>query len=740
MRKSTRAALALALFTGTWIGTVHAEQDSNLSDQDITYSYEAGDVTVSEQAKDAPHPAPLVQRTGTTGFFGEKDVMDVPFTQTNITNKAIAMFDDGTSPLPNALLMSPSVRTSSSTMYNDFSIRGFAMNAYQFKVNGVPGMFSQTNMPSNFVERMEVISGPAIGIHGSSNVESAGGSVSLVTKRASYGKEQLTYKQTIGGGGAIGAIFDFGKRFGKDEQWGLRINAENIQGKTSVEDEKLTTRDFYINLDHAGTRSATNLFAGYRYTKNAGGQRYFVFDGTGANAYTGDRLPSPPSGKRNYSFPGQHITVQTWTAVLNHEQKLNERWQAFFHAGFSDNDGYDYVMTSSSRLYMRNASGDFANSLWTYPYGVRNSYVQLGIKGTFDIGNVKNDVVLALDRNWYTSYFGYGRDGKFGSQVPSFGTVSGSLRDGVTNLVMNYDPDSVKRYRSGATVYSGISLADTLTYGKASVLLGIHHHGVRATSYASTSGYQTGKTIASNANSPTFGIVYHPTDDISLYANHTQSFDKGTAVTTSERMNTGSILPPAKTKQNEIGVKYWKNGIRAGLSLFQIEQDRTMDVTHAGDPMPTTVMEGKNKYRGLELSVSGQIAPKWTLTGGLMHLSTEQKSSTALNGKDVIGVADWSGMLTLEYAADETLSAFTRMIYSGTASVFTSANRRLEVPSYVTVDIGANYQTKIGTVPTTFSLTAYNVFDKRYWMSRPGYNFGIQGYPRTLMLSMTMDI
>mgnify|MGYP003064785851 FL=1 len=301
----------------------------------------------------------FVTRRGSVGFLGSKDTMDVPFTTTNITQKAITQFDDGANPLPNALLMSPSVRTSTSTMYNDYSIRGFQMNAYQFKVNGVPGMFSQTNMPANFVESIEVVSGPAIGIHGTTNAESAGGSVNLTTKKAEYGKERITYRQTINGRGALGEAFDIGKRFGKNEQWGVRVSAENIQGKTAVEREKLTTRDIYVNLDHVGNRSTTNLFAGYRYTKNEGGQRYFAFDGTGPNAYTGNRLPDPPNGKRNYSFPGQQITVSTWTAVLNHEQKISENWKAFLNAGHSYNLGSGYVQTSASRLYMLDEAGHF---------------------------------------------------------------------------------------------------------------------------------------------------------------------------------------------------------------------------------------------------------------------------------------------------------------------------------------------------------------------------------------------
>ena len=735
-KRNLALAVALAALGAAW--TVPAAAQESVADAEMDQA-NLGETVVTAARQDGK--GTFVTRRGSVGFLGSKDTMDVPFTTTNITQKAITQFDDGANPLPNALLMSPSVRTSTSTMYNDYSIRGFQMNAYQFKVNGVPGMFSQTNMPANFVERIDVISGPAIGIHGTTNSESAGGSVNLTTKKAEYGKERITYRQTINGRGALGEAFDIGKRFGKNEQWGVRVSAENIQGKTAVEREKLTTRDFYVDLDHVGNRSTTNLFAGYRYTKNEGGQRYFAFDGTGANAYTGDRLPDPPSGKRNYSFPGQQITVSTWTAVLNHEQKISENWKAFLNAGHSYNLGSGYVQTSASRLYMLDEAGHFKNTLSAEKYALRNSYVQLGVQGTFHIGRVKNDVVFAADRNWYRAYWGFRANGIINGApgFVTFGSVAGNLSDGVTSVTQNYPYAAVTGpIKTGQTRYSGISLTDTLEYGKASLLLGIHHHSVDVTGYNKATGAAT-STVHSSANSPTYGIVYKPTENLSLYANHSQSFDKGSVVG-SNRMNTGAMLAPAKTKQNEIGVKYRKNGISAGLSLFQIEQDRSMDVTYTGDPHPTTVMEGKNKLKGIELSVSGRIAPKWTLTGGLMHLSTEQKTNTAYNGKAVSGIADWSAMLAAEYAADAKTSAFLRMVYSGKAPIYANASKQLEVPAYVTVDLGMTYRTTLGKVPTTFGLTAYNILDKQYWMSRPSYNYAIQGLPRSLVFSMQMDI
>ena len=735
-KRNLALAVALAALGAAW--TVPAAAQESVADAEMDQA-NLGETVVTAARQDGK--GTFVTRRGSVGFLGAKDTMDVPFTTTNITQKAITQFDDGANPLPNALLMSPSVRTSTSTMYNDYSIRGFQMNAYQFKVNGVPGLFSQTNMPANFVESIEVVSGPAIGIHGTTNSESAGGSVNLTTKKAEYGKERITYRQTINGRGALGEAFDIGKRFGKNEQWGVRVSAENIQGKTAVEREKLTTRDIYVNLDHVGNRSTTNLFAGYRYTKNEGGQRYFAFDGTGTNAYTGNRLPDPPNGKRNYSFPGQQITVSTWSAVLNHEQKINENWKAFLNAGHSYNLGSGYVQTAASRLYMLDEAGHFKNTLSAEKFALRNSYVQLGVQGTFHTGQVKNDVVLAADRNWYRAYWGFRANGIINGATgfTSFGSVAGSLADGVTSVTQNYPYSAVTGpIKTAQTRYSGISLTDTLEYGKASLLLGIHHHSVDVTSYNKATGAAT-SNVHSSANSPTYGIVYKPTENLSIYANHSQSFDKGSVVG-SNRMNTGAMLAPAKTKQNEIGVKYRKNGISAGLSLFQIEQDRSMDVTYTGDPYPTAVMEGKNKLKGIELSVSGRIAPKWTLTGGLMHLSTEQQTNTAYNGKAVSGIADWSAMLAAEYAADAKTSAFLRMVYSGKAPIYANASKQLEVPAYVTVDLGMTYRTTLGKVPTTFGLTAYNILDKQYWMSRPSYNYAIQGLPRSLVFSMQMDI
>lgn len=59
-----------------------------------------------------------------------------------------------------------------------------------------------------------------------------------------------------------------------------------------------------------------------------------------------------------------------------------------------------------------------------------------------------------------------------------------------------------------------------------------------------------------------------------FYGNHSEFFDKGTFLSDKQYVNPG-ILPPAKTKQNEFGVKYMKNRFLTTLSFFDIQTERT---------------------------------------------------------------------------------------------------------------------------------------------------------------------
>lgn len=659
-----------------------------------------------------PIPGGYENRVATVGILGNKDVMDTPFQQDNLSQKTIETFGADPSQASTSILVNvPSIRTSSSTLYNDFSIRGQRADAYQFRINGVPGLLSQTNVPMNMIERVEVTSGPGLGITGVQARESAGGVIDLITKRA--GKDNKTdYTFSVSGRSTIGNYIDVSRRFGDNDAWGIRINAAYANGDTGIKNEKLKNQNFSINIDHQAERSWSNLFLGYRDTHSKRAQRYFDFS---SRALT--KIPSAPDSKNNYTFDGQKLGMKTWMAIFNHVQKINDSLKIFANAGYSYNNGYDYLVTASSRMDVLNDTGDLGRNMVNEPFAIRNGYFQGGIEKTFNIGKVKNDMVFAYDKDWYAARWGATARNVY---------VTGNLYTGD----IFHDGYAVNRYKkgySGKSQFYGWTLADTLSYGKWDITAGVHHHTAAVTS-------SSHHTTKSDATSPLFAVVYKPNSNWSVFANHAESFDQGVNVGNSYA-NSGEVLDPAKTKSNEIGVKYTNGNLVTALSYFDMKQDARLERNENG--LTYLSMDGETKYKGLEWSLSGKVSPKWTLSGGLMYLDSKYKKNSQryLNGKTVAGTSDWSGVLTAEYDPNENIDLWGRMVYTGSAPIYTNANRKLKFSSSTVFDLGVRFRSHIKNIPVTYDLTVFNVFNKDYWLPRPTYSYGILGNPRTIAFS-----
>ncbi len=661
-------------------------------------------------------PGGYQNKNGVVGILGVKDTMDTPFQQTNLAQKTINTFAATPSEQSvNVLINVPSIRNSGSTLYNDFSIRGIASNAYQFRINGIPGLLSQTNIPMNMVESATVISGPGLGVTGVQAKESAGGVVELQTKRA--GDKDITDWTTyFSGRSTWGNAIDVSRRLGEDKAWGIRINAAYSDGDTGIVNEQETQKNFSINIDHRAERSNTNIFLGYRDTHTDQSQRYFDFS---AAALT--KIPSAPSGKNNYAFDGQKFGMRTWMATLNHEQKLDDSLSVFINAGYAYNDGYDYLVNGSSRLNVINNNGDFSRNIVNEPFAIRNGYVQFGANKKFNIGAVKNNLVFSYDKDWYQARWGKTLDGT--------GTTTGNLYTGVDKPT-HIPGVGLKALYSGDSQFYGWTIADTLSYNKWDVTVGAHHHISRVDN--------TTRITKSDATSPLFAIVYKPSDNWSVFANHSESFDAGSIIGTGY-LNQGQILDPIKTKSNEIGFKYTNGKIVTALSYFDTKQDAKMD-QYVDDQHKNQTLNGEIEYKGIEWSISGKVAPKWALSGGMMYMdsSYNKNNSKYLNGKQVMGVAKWSGVLTAEYEANDVFNAWGRLVYTGSAPIYTGANNELTMDSSTVVDLGVRYKSHISNVPVDYAFTVFNVFDKDYWLPRPTYAYGILGNPRMFYLSATM--
>ena len=689
------------------------------------------DEVVVEGSKDVL-PGGNVRTTAKLGVLGDKSVMDIPYSEMSMTAKAVETYGDPSQPLANVLMNNPSIRTSTtSPMYTDFSMRGINMNGNHMMLNGVPSLFYQfTTPPSHIIDRIDITSGPNAGVNGvnmsnngtNSGATPAPGTINIVTKRATDTPVNR-YTQTFSGRGNAGEFIDVGRRFGEKNEWGIRVNAEYMEGGLALPGTEKNEKNIFINMDHRGDNSTTNLLAGYFDLRVNGGQRWFSLP----NSYSSIVLPDAPDSKNNYDFNGTTKYVHGYLATLNHEHKLDDTWSYFANMGYSRRSGNKDNQGASIKF---DEHGNFVGNQFNQQNEEgKNAYVQFGLKGNLETGAVKHDLALSVDRSWARYW------NKSKSYKPNGQEILGNLYDGIIfpdNYVLQSFGDGTPQWEE---TNIGLTIADTISYGKASMLLAASRKHENFESF-------TGKSFKNDNILPTYGLTYKPVENMAVYYGHTESFSRGLVVSGNDYTNNGETMDPVKSKQNEFGVKYQNAGVMTTLSYFDIDEANRYDINADGG-MKTKVDDGKNRYKGVELTVNGKLADKWTVTGGLIYLDAEREKTKngTKDGCFVNGVSEWSGVLGLEYKPEESWGIVGRAVWNDKAYIDSGSNSgKTEIPSYITFDLGVNYKTKINTVPVKLSAMCYNVADKDYWMGRGSSTTIGLSMPRTFMLSAQFDI
>ena len=86
------------------------------------------------------------------------------------------------------------------------------------------------------------------------------------------------------------------------------------------------------------------------------------------------------------------------------------------------------------------------------------------------------------------------------------------------------------------------------------------------------------------------------------------------------------------------------------------------------------------------------------------------------------------------------LSLNARALY--TATQYADAANTQKLPSWSRLDIGANYLMRFMDRDVTLRARIDNVTDKNYWASAggyPGFGYLVQGAPRSVVVSATVD-
>jgi iron complex outermembrane receptor protein len=123
----------------------------------------------------------------------------------------------------------------------------------------------------------------------------------------------------------------------------------------------------------------------------------------------------------------------------------------------------------------------------------------------------------------------------------------------------------------------------------------------------------TESSQSDTAFSPRVGIVYQPIQPISLYASYSRSFAPTIGIAAS-----GETFQPERGTQYEIGVKAdLTERLSATLAFFDLTRS---NVTTADPINPNfSVQTGKQRSRGVEFDIGGEILPGWNITAGYAY-------------------------------------------------------------------------------------------------------------------------
>ncbi|QHF44453.1 TonB-dependent siderophore receptor [Pseudomonas sp. S35] len=709
-----RTALIVAAASGNaWAASAESSDDSA---QSLTL-----DATNVNARYSGPTDLPAVLAGGQVargarlGMLGNKDVMDTPFSVTSYTAKTLA--DLQTVTVADALERDPSVRSTGQTggIVDSFFVRGFAIgegNLGELAYDGVYGVAPNYRAFTEYAERVEVLKGPGALMYGISPNSGVGGVINIVPKRP-LDQDLTRFTGSYASDTQVGGHLDISRRFGEENQFGVRFNGSLQGGDTAVDDQHRDVGIGAIALDYRGERLRLNLDYISQKESWEGASRPFTIE-------PGVDVPSAPNGRTSLPQKWGWSDTKEQSVLLGGEYDLNDSLTVFAHAGGGRSD----VKRMSDQVpRIVNDAGDTENTPGYYKFNVDRSTADVGLRALFATGPVTHTTTLMATR--YQDELSRGINN---------GTI---IRSNIYHPVDRPEQtiNTPKVLRISESQLSGVALTDTLGVldDRIQLTLGVRRQAIESRNYNAT-GAVTSR-YKDNATTPLVGVVVKPWDDVSLYYNYVEGLSKGD-IAPGTASNAGETFAPYESKQHELGVKYEHGTFMTTVALFQIEKP-------SGELAANGVysVQAEQRNRGVELSVYGEVAPGTRLMGGVTFLDGElTKSATAANrGNKPVGVPDIQANLWAEYDTP-WLQGFTLTggaIYTDSQYVNQANTQALD--SWTRIDAGARYATKIEGRPTTFRATLQNVFDREYWSGVASYGAFSPGYPRTLQLSATVD-
>lgn len=651
--------------------------------------------------------------------------------------------------------------------------RGYQLDARQFSVNGLAGMYGTQGTASVQVGSAQLIKGASTAVNGMDPEGAVSGSVNIETKKAADEGNRKIGLGWFSNNRAQGT-FDLGQRFGENKEFGVRANGKLRHGDTPRDGYSEDNKEFALNADYRGEKVRVALDSIYAKRKTNGG-RARMQDIQNANG----RLFDAPDGKTNL------LPSWNWQNTVGQTNMLTFEWDAFDNAQITGGIGYNKAryygtlisptVCGTSGASSQTETCTAANQYHTGTARLTDQYfrtlsMNLTARGEFETGPVTHNWSTAFDRIIrQRKTINGSKNGNSKVEVKANGNIEHQL----ASFTADYPNSWAKTAKKDVNIkVNSLALSDTLGFAgnKYRLTLGGRFQAVESTDKK--------KSQSGNAKrfSPMLMAAWVPQPDLVVYGNYMEDLepadikDDGTGDTT--------MAKPRVSRQFELGVrKNWGDFVTT-LNAFQIKRPgywRGNTVKSgsgtggaAGSTGGSTTgsagsnsdfarykaqggtagdEQGMERNRGIEFNAYANLLNK-TLrpTLGLMYLQSTVKNYPNAADNLVNGVQVANPRVIAKAGVEWDAPFAKGLTLNGNVSYFGKSyqdtKKQYAFPSYTLVDVGARYKTKLGKNTLTVSSSVENLFNKNYWQVQRGQfdrSFAVVGMPRTYWLKAELD-
>jgi iron complex outermembrane receptor protein len=582
--------------------------------------------------------------------------------------------------------------TRASTQEN-FSARGYALGANNIFKNGT--RVNSGAMPEmGSLERVEVLKGSTAILYG--NV-APGGIINMITKQPKFRRGgELSVRS--GSFGLLKPSFDIYGPLSASVAY--RVNG-SFETADSYRDFVHSDR-YYINpsfLFKLGARTEILVETDYLYHK-------FTPDfGIGS---VGDKQIAPLARNTFLGVPWQTATTRQATYNVNLKHRFNEQWSLSATAAYQL---YNRDYYSTERIQIRE-NGD-----WRRPLGrtrTNEDYVisDVNVSGKFNTGIFGHQLLAGVDAERYlTKNYGFDQPAIYDT-INIFNPSKYIARTDIP-VANEIRVVTTPVYRTGAYIQDLISISP-----KIKLLAGLrwsYQEGRPADSLNLLTGvHAAGRSKIDKAFSPRVGLVYRPTEEISLFGSYANSFSVNSGVDIY-----GNVLEPSIIDQIEAGVKteLIEGKLSANLTAYRIINNNLAqtarfkaDGTENNDPA-IKALAGQTTSDGLELDITSEPVQGLSLVAGYSHnymryTNIEFRKGNFVQGERLVNTPSHTANASAFYSFSNTALKGLRLgatvVYIGKrfggwnntvvdAGTGETTDRLIAVDDFTTIDLSAGY-------------------------------------------------